>query len=740
MQLVNRITNSSLSTRILFGLGLGVFAGLFFGEYAQVLEPLGDIYIRLMQMTVLPYLITALILAFGSLTPSGAKRLAAKGLILLLLIWAFTCLVLLIIPMTFPDVENASFYSSSLVEPHTPISLTEIYFTSNLFDSLSRNVVPAVVLFSCLVGVGLIALEDKENLLLPLRTWNQAIIIITRMIISLTPIGVFAISAAATGKMDLDMLQMLEVYFIAFGIAAILLAFVILPLMVTAVTPFRYREVVGIAHAALLTAFVANSAFIVLPLLADRAKALMEQHGLLNNDSNSAAEVLVPVMFNFPNAGKLLTLLFVPFAAWLSGAPMAISDFPSLFSAGIPSYFAKAQIALPFLLDLFGLPHDTFQLYIPTTILTGKFDSMVTAMNLLVFALLGAGAMGGFLVFSHRRIILSLFIIAVTCLILVVTMRVSFSYFFEFEYNMDKKLTNMSPATSVVETIVHRSLDTLPADDSDTDSLSKIYDSQGHVHTNLLEKILSRGTLRIGYAPQNLPMSFFNNHDELVGFDVEIGQHLAAALGVKAEFVPIDWSDMPTMLEKGIIDIMPGIWYRPFWFAKLKLSEPYLEGTVGLALKDDQRNEFNTLKKIREHNQLTIGIPLDHQQISNSMEYYFNGANVNFEILEFWQPFFEGQHPELDAFLMPVENASAWTLLHPEYSVVVPQPNPVKMSSAFGLPLYDTSFSERVNEWIVFANNTGLIEEAHQYWIEGKGAQSTKPRWSIVRDVLQWID
>ena len=40
----------------------------------------------------------------------------------------------------------------------------------------------------------------------------------------------------------------------------------VLPLAVTAVTPFRYREVVGLSSEALLTAFVANSAFIVLPI------------------------------------------------------------------------------------------------------------------------------------------------------------------------------------------------------------------------------------------------------------------------------------------------------------------------------------------------------------------------------------------------------------------------------------------------------------------------------------------
>lgn len=69
----------SLSVRILIGLGLGVFVGVFFGEPAAVMQPVADVYIRLMQMTVLPYLVSALILAFGQLSAGEAKRLAIRG-------------------------------------------------------------------------------------------------------------------------------------------------------------------------------------------------------------------------------------------------------------------------------------------------------------------------------------------------------------------------------------------------------------------------------------------------------------------------------------------------------------------------------------------------------------------------------------------------------------------------------------------------------------------------------------
>jgi len=724
-QLLSGWSGLSLSARILIGLGAGIFSGLFFGEPAAVLQPVADAYIRLMQMTVLPYLISSLVLAFGQLDAGEAKRLAKRGGLLLLLVWAVTALVILTIPMTFPDYDSATFFSTSLVEPRQSFSFTDIYFTANLFESLSRNVVPAVVLFSCMIGVGLIGLDGKEWLLGPLRIGNQAIIRITKFVINLTPYGVFAIGCVTAGTMEFETMMRLQVYLVAFGCAALLLGFWILPLLVTAVTPFRYREVTGIAHEALLTAFVANSAFIVLPILVERSKELLQRYDLLDENADSAAEVLIPVMFNFPNAGKLLTLLFVPFAAWLSGAAMTGSEYPSLLGAGIPSYFAKAQIALPFLLDLFSLPNDLFQLYIPTTIITGKFDSLVTAMNLLVFAFLGAGAMGGFLVFQPVRLLRAAVGILGGTALVVIVLRIFFSVAIDTSYHTDEMVRHMHQATRATETIVHRERPT-PGE------------AENPVGPGSFERIQQRGSLKIGYDPNNLPMSFFNADDELVGFDVEIAEQLADALKLRAEFVPIDWSELPRLLAAGEIDVMPGMWYRPFWFSSLRLSDPYFVTTVGLAVRDERRHEFDTVEKIRRAGPLKIGVPLDTTQISYSMQHYFGGSDTEFITVEFWKPFFEGQHPELDAFLMPAEHASAWTLLHPKYTVVVPQPNPVQLPEGFGVAIRADELARVINEWIVYASNAGIIDRTRAYWISGQGAKNTEPRWSIMRNVLGW--
>lgn len=223
-----------------------------------------------------------------------------------------------------------------------------------------------------------------------------------------------------------------------------------------------------------------------------------------------------------------------------------------------------------------------------------------------------------------------------------------------------------------------------------------------------------------------------------MGFDLELVQSLAEALGVQAEMIPVRWPEMPGDLADGTIDVMLSVWYRPFWFSSLRLSEPYLVGTVGLIVRDERRNEFTDVDALRRSRGLKIGVPLDASQLAFSMRRYFGGSDAKFVTVETPAPFVEGRHPDLDAFLWPAEGASAATLLHPEYSVVGPQPDPVKVAYAFGLALDSGDLVDAINEWIIFARNEGAIQRAYDYWILGRGAEQKQRRWSIMRDVLGW--
>ena len=108
-------TRLSLSTMILIGLGLGIACGIFLGEYCGFLSIVGDAFIQLLQMTILPYIIASLILGIGGLSYKQAKLLALRGGIVMLLFWAISFIMILLIPLSFPKWETASFFSTSFI-------------------------------------------------------------------------------------------------------------------------------------------------------------------------------------------------------------------------------------------------------------------------------------------------------------------------------------------------------------------------------------------------------------------------------------------------------------------------------------------------------------------------------------------------------------------------------------------------------------------------------------------------
>jgi hypothetical protein len=62
--------------------------------------------------------------------------------------------------------------------------------------------------------------------------------------------------------------------------------------------------------------------------------------------------------------------------------------------------------------------------------------------------------------------------------------------------------------------------------------------------------------------------------------------------------------------------------------------------------------------------------------------------------------FFEGKGEELDAFLYTAESGSAWSLLHPAYTVAIPQPGVLKAPLAYPLPRGDRELVDFINVWI----------------------------------------
>lgn len=84
-----------------------------------------------------------------------------------------------------------------------------------------------------------------------------------------------------------------------------------------------------------------------------------------------------------------------------------------------------------------------------------------------------------------------------------------------------------------------------------------------------LDEIIKSGTIKVGVNPNFPPMSSYGQTNEFEGFDIDIGNKIAAALGVKAEFVPTETAQRVPFLVADRIDISLGALTRSSERAKL---------------------------------------------------------------------------------------------------------------------------------------------------------------------------
>ena len=110
---------------------------------------------------MLPYIPSSIITSLGTLRYDQLKTLGLRAEAVLIRIWCFALVFTFLIPLAFPGVETASFFSTTLVERRPPFNLVDLFIPSNPFYSLANNIVPAVVLFSVFLGVALVGAVEK---------------------------------------------------------------------------------------------------------------------------------------------------------------------------------------------------------------------------------------------------------------------------------------------------------------------------------------------------------------------------------------------------------------------------------------------------------------------------------------------------------------------------------------------------------------------------------------------------
>ena len=715
----------SFTFKILTGLFLGIFTGLFLGEMAAPFSVAGEIFIGLLQMTVLPYIVVSLVSNLGGVSWAARRGTLLAGIAVLGVLLLLGVLVLVAIPLAFPAVKSASFFSSSLIEPAKVFDLVELYIPANPFASLANNVVPAAVLFSILLGIGVGRIPGKEGLLRGLDVIADGLNVINKMIIKLTPIGVFAIAAGTAGTISLTEVDKLQAFLITYTLIVVAMTFVVLPMLVSAVTPFKYRDLLSIPRDTLITIFATSKIIVVLPQLVENVKEMFRRYELDNDETDSSAEILLPMAYPFPNLGTFIILMFIPFSVWYLGNSLEASEHLIFLGSAFLSSFVAPIIGIPFLLDVLQIPADMMELFVMSTVYTDRIRVVLGAMHLFCLAIVAIALMRGVFKVNVRQLIVAVVVSVVMVLGSLFAVRFYLSTTMGGTYRGDQDLVAMRWMDRPVP--ARQYTGELPPSES-----RAAVDGR-------LATIERRGTVRVAYLPDSLPFAFRNQKGEVVGFDVEMANHLASDLGVSLEMIRIDRDDISKLLKSGQIDIvMSGLAITPTRARMWAFGAAPIDLSLGLLVRDYRRKEFSTMEDVRKMKDLRLGVVQNDEAFDRRILNTFPEATI-VNILS-PRDFLKGDQPELDGVVYSAEGGSAWTLIYPDFNIVVPQPLSAKVPMGYPLPTGDAEWSRFISTWVELEKKNGSVDLLFNHWIRGGGAKDTEPRWSIIRDVLHWVE
>jgi Na+/H+-dicarboxylate symporter/ABC-type amino acid transport substrate-binding protein len=706
-------------TQILISMFLGIFCGLFFGEKTIAFDGLGQAYLMLLKMTILPYLSVSLIHGVGSLSLPGCRLLLKKGLGFLLLFWATIISSVYLLTFAFPKMDGPRFYSKSITIADQG-NLLSLFIPVNPFSILGNDTIPAVVLFSLLFGIALMQLKNKGNLLGALETIVSALMSIVQWVSKLAPIGVFALVVTAAGTITVQEFEKIWVYILIYIFGAFFLSFLVLPCLVASLTAVTYREFFRSISSSVVLAFASGNVLIVLPFIVESLKNISARHKMSMNESRNTIETLIPVFYNLPTAGNLLITLFVLFlSAFYSHTPGVQEHLDMIFS-GIISFLRSGGASiypLTVMLDKMHLPHDGVSLYLETVPFTRHFQAMVTAVGIATISLLVHFSCQSLLRIKGRYILKRLLIAGGVLILGIISIR-SLPESVKQEQEVFTGLV-------LKETVEH----TVYTEEPPFEEFSQV-DEQHDV----FQRIKETGVIRVGYNVRPMPFAYLNKAKELVGYDIAFAHKLAQELQCRLEFIPFQYSDLSRSLDNGLFDIaMSGISVSESRLKEMRFTEPYMEEERAFIVKDYQRHSFELLDEISGVKEFKLAVLRGSIFESLAKNLFPHAELVRVDSYEEFMVLGD----EVDALLWTKEQGTTWALIHPEYTVVVPTPSLGKDYLAYAVGQKSYDLLHFVNYWLDMKKLDGFSDEQYQYWILGE-PPSREPRWSILRNVLHW--
>ncbi|MFC4436870.1 MULTISPECIES: dicarboxylate/amino acid:cation symporter [Natrialbaceae] len=365
----NRYRSVSIAYRIGAAFVLGSILGLTVGEPATALEPLGDLFIRLLEMLVIPIVVFTLLMGIRQLSPATLGKVGGQ----VILLYAFTSAIAVVIGLTVANVIDPGTgltLTEGAVETEDPPSATEVFLgivPENPIEAMAATDLLATLFFVIVFGLALVLVLEEiddepvergvETIFDIAEAGSEAMFKIVWGVMEYGVIGVFALMAVVFADAGPGALRVFVTLILALVLAVALhIAIVhmgVLIVVLTQQSPIAF--LIGVKEA-LVTALALASSSATLPVSMANA-----EDNLRINEGIYGFSLPLGATINMDGTAMYQGVAAV-FAANLVGVQLTLTEqfivvtiavLASIGAAGVPG---AGLIMLTLVLTQLGLP------------------------------------------------------------------------------------------------------------------------------------------------------------------------------------------------------------------------------------------------------------------------------------------------------------------------------------------------------------------------------------------------
>ncbi|MEZ5086199.1 MAG: dicarboxylate/amino acid:cation symporter [Tessaracoccus sp.] len=382
---------------------LGIVFGLIVGDWAGNLKFVGDIFIRLIQMAIVPLVMTSVIVATGSMSGSGMGKMAFhtfKWMIGFSVVAAIVAWLLSVAIRPGAGIVFTGEVDPSLAEQAGEASGWQDtllgFVSTNVFSAMSTADMVPIIVFSLLFGVALNAyVSTTGNRLVVdvLDQVQQVVITLIRIVMRIAPIGIFCLLAPLAGTVGFSVVTSGLAY-LGTTLLGVLIVTALFVVVVTLITRLNPALLPGKLGEQTLIAITTTSSAVTFPTV---LRTAIEKVGVSQRISNFT----LSVGLTMGSYGAVLNYMIVVMFLAQTGAMelsfgqiamgMALAILLNMGTITVPGGF---PVVAMFLGTSLGLPLEAVGLLIAVDWFTGIFRTFLNVNGDTFVAMLVGNKMG----------------------------------------------------------------------------------------------------------------------------------------------------------------------------------------------------------------------------------------------------------------------------------------------------------------------------------------------------------